>query len=100
MTEKKHFFGKLIGARPSWPGDMTDSEQSIMGQHFQYLSDLVEAGKVLMAGPCFETPPFGMVIIRAIDEEEASAILQSDPSVLAGLHKAELTEFQLSLYAG
>ncbi|MDF1667096.1 MAG: YciI family protein [Planctomycetota bacterium] len=99
-TEYKHFFGKLLGTRPSWPGDMTDSEQAVMGQHFQYLSRLVEEGKVLMAGPCFESPPFGMVIIRATDEEEALAILQSDPSVVAGLHSANCTEFHLSLWAG
>ena len=100
MSNTKHYLGKLIGTRPSWPGDMTKEEQAVMGEHFQYLSHLVEVGKVLLAGPCFEDPPFGLVIMAAENDAEALEILSSDPSVIAGLHRPEISEFQLSLWGG
>lgn len=99
MTNKSHYFGKLIGTRPTWPEDMTIGEQRVMGEHFRYLSKLVEEGKVLMAGPCFEEPPFGLVILCCENESEAEALLEADPSVIAGLHRVQCAEFHLSLSA-
>ena len=99
MTEKKHYFGKLIGTRPTWPGDMTSAEQGVMGEHFQYLSKLVEEGKVLMAGPCFEEPPFGLVILCCENESETKALLEADPSALERLHRVQCAEFHLSLWS-
>lgn len=100
MSDPQHFFGRLVGTRPTWPQDMTEAEGAVMGEHFQYLSQLVEAGKVLAAGPCFADPPFGLVLLATTDRAEAEALLAADPSVQAGLHVAEVTELRLSLWAG
>ncbi len=100
MAGEKHFFGRLLGTRSTWPMDMSESEQEIMAQHFAYLSRLVDEGQVLIAGPCFSSPPFGLVVIHASSEEAAAEMLRQDPSVREGLHTFDLVEMKLSLFAG
>lgn len=100
MSEPRHFLGKLVGTRPSWPHDMTDAERAVMSEHFTHLSKLLDEGKVLLAGPCFEDPPFGLVILATRDADEARALMVADPSVQAGLHTVVVTELRLSLWAG
>lgn len=95
-----HFVGKLIGLRPTWPDDMTDAEGEVMAEHFAYLKSKVATGEVLMAGPCFEDPPVGLVVLACADQAAAEALLAADPSVTGGLHRAEVVPFRLSLYAG
>ncbi len=97
MAEKKQFFGQLLGTRPDWPNDMTTEEEKIMTQHFSYLQELVSDNRVLLAGPVFDDPVFGLVIISAETKEQAEAILDADPSVLAGLHRYQISEMRVSL---
>lgn len=100
MSELRHFLGRLVGTRPTWPHDMSEDEQAVMGRHFEYLARLVEEGTVLVAGPVFAERPYGLVLIAAADEAAARAVLQADPSVTAGLHTVAMTEMKLSLWAG
>lgn len=97
MPEKKQFFGQLLGTRAGWPDDMTPKEEEIMTRHFQYLKELVAQNKVLLAGPVFDDPVFGLVIIEADSKQEAEMILDADPSVIAGLHKYKISEMRVSL---
>ncbi len=96
MTDTHHFFVKLIGTREGWPHNMNDIEQQVMQEHFDYLKQLTAEGKVLLAGPCLD-PVFGMVILHTENEELAREIMDSEPSVLAGVHTYEMHPMHVSL---
>jgi uncharacterized protein YciI len=99
MSPQNDYFVKLLGTRPGWPTNMTPNEERIMGEHFEYLRDLVARGKVLLAGPCFD-PVFGLVILRTDSEDEARAIMADEPSVKQGVHTYEIQPMRVSLLVG
>ncbi|GAB4318610.1 MAG: hypothetical protein Kow0074_07900 [Candidatus Zixiibacteriota bacterium] len=94
-----HFIAHLKGTRASWPDDMTQSEDSVMTEHFVYLQSLMYDRKVLLAGPSMGLRA-GIVVLQVSDEGEARAIMDKDPSVVAGLHTYELYDFRASLLYG
>jgi uncharacterized protein len=96
MEKKQHYFVRLLGKRPGWPEDMTPEEEEIMGEHFDYLKNLVIEKRVVMAGPVMN-PTFGLIILRVESETEALEIMQSEPSVSKGLHTFEMQPMILSL---
>lgn len=99
MTKPQHFFIELLGTRPDWPERMTPEEERVMDEHFEYLKRLVAERKVLLAGPCFD-PVFGLIILETENEEEALAIMDTEPSVAGGVHTYRLHPMRVSLMAG
>ncbi len=77
-----HFLIQLHPVRAEMPYDMNEHEQKVMGEHFVYLKKLTQKGIVLMAGPVFGNPVFGLCVVKAASEEEARAIAEQDPSVI------------------
>jgi uncharacterized protein YciI len=75
---------------------MTQDETEIMSAHFQYLKDLLSEGKLILAGPCLDGA-FGIVVFRAGSLESARDIMEKDPSVAAGIMKAVLHPYRVSL---
>ncbi len=75
---------------------MTEEEGNIMGTHFMYLQDLLEKGKLILAGP--ETNgKFGICIIETESEDEAKEIMMNDPAVKSGIVTPELFPYRVSL---
>ncbi len=74
----------------------TSEESSIMEDHFQYLKDSADKGTVLLAGPCLDGT-FGLILLRAKDEEAAQNFMLNDPSVKKNVMAAELHPLRLSL---
>jgi uncharacterized protein YndB with AHSA1/START domain/uncharacterized protein YciI len=93
-----HFLARLIGPRATWPYDITPDEEKTMDDHFIYLSKLVRAQKVLVAGPCFD-PVFGLAILNVEKKEDADQIMQNDPSIISGLMTYGLQPMRASLFA-
>lgn len=93
----RHYFVELIGTREGWPENMTEREERIMQEHFEYLKDLTAQGKVLMAGPVFGK--FGMIVLAVYSENEARHIMAEEPSVKQGVHTYIMTEMRASLMA-
>jgi len=91
---------RLEGTRPGWPNDMSETEQRVMGEHFVHLRTLTWAGKCLLAGPVFGAETFGLVVLQVADEAEARAIMDAEPSVVAGVHRYRLQPMVASLLAG
>jgi uncharacterized protein len=85
--------------RATFMEDATPEELEIMGEHFEYLKSLLEAGKLILAGPSLE-PAFGVIVLEAESEEEARRLVEADPSVAAGLQTPELHPFRASLLRG
>lgn len=96
--EPHHFLVRLVPRRAGFPASMTEEETRIMGEHFEYLKELCERGKVLIAGPC-EDPSFGLVILETESEEEAVEIMRAEPSVRQGVMAYEIQPMRVALRA-
>jgi uncharacterized protein YciI len=97
-TDNQPIFIYLI--RPTRPGFAqapTSQEEEIMERHFEYLKKLLEEGTLIMAGPCLDRA-FGVAIFWAENETAAWLITQNDPSVQAGVMKAEVHPYRISLW--
>ena len=77
----------------------TSNEDAILTEHFSYLSDLTTKGIVLLAGRTLnsDTSSFGIVILKAANENIARAIMLADPAVSRGVMRAELFPFRIAL---
>jgi uncharacterized protein YciI len=78
---------------------LTEEEDRLVGEHFEYLRDLVEKGVVLLAGRTQNPDPtaFGIVIFRAASFNEARTVMEADPAVKQGVFHAELYPYAISL---
>jgi len=67
--------------------------------HFCYLQRLAKAEVVLLAGRTTNTDPsgFGIVLLRAENEETARQVMHDDPAVRAGVFQAELFPYRIAL---
>ena len=80
-----HFLYKLIPPRPTFAGDMSDSEKAVMGEHFAYWAALVEGQRVVVYGPVLEpTGVWGLAVVEAESVDEVGAIAEHDPAVKTG----------------
>jgi uncharacterized protein YciI len=86
--------------RPTFINDASPEEDALMGAHFQYLEALLASGRLIMAGPMLVEGGFGITIFEAESEEEARRIADNDPAALAGLIRAELHPYRVSLLRG
>jgi uncharacterized protein len=77
----------------------TPEEQAIVSEHFAYLEALTVQGVMLLVGRTQDNSPrtFGIAIFQAESEEQAQAIMQSDPAVRRGVMRAELFPFRIAL---
>ncbi len=75
---------KLTATREGWPGDMSAEEFSVIREHIDYLKDLQVRDKLILSGPVLE-PFYSIIILKTESREEAEALINSDPTVAAGL---------------
>jgi len=76
--------------------DPTPDEETILGEHYNYLKKATEAGIVVLAGPCTDET-FGLVVFRAENDQAASNFMFADPSVKNNVMVAELHPMRISL---
>jgi uncharacterized protein len=99
--EKCHFFLRLVPPRPTFAHDMSDAERAVMLEHVAYFKQQFEAGRVLIYGPVlFPTESFGMGVVEVADEAEVRAMMDADPSVVAGLNRYELAPMRVGAARG
>jgi len=80
------FVFRLLGPRPTFPGDMTPEEAVLMGQHAAYWRDLTRAGTAVAFGPVLDPAGvYGLAVVRADDEAAARSLADADPVVRAGI---------------
>ncbi len=77
----------------------TAEEKAILEQHFAYLQELCDEGRVQLAGRTLlaDYHSFGIVIFQAPDEDAALAIMHKDPGVQQRLFRAELFPWRTAL---
>lgn len=93
---KKQFVYIVKPIKENFEKTATDEDKKIVGEHFLYLKNLLEAKKLILAGPQVNAK-FGIVVFEADSEEEANYIMQNDPAVLNEVFSAELFPFRVSL---
>jgi uncharacterized protein YciI len=90
-----HFL-RIIRPVNDWTNrEMTPHEQQLMSEHFIYLEQKFNEGKVLIAGPC-EDKSMGISIWEADSREEAEEMIYGDPAVKAGIISVEIKNYKLS----
>ena len=77
----------------------TPLEEQVMEAHFEYLKQATSGGTVVLAGPCLDET-FGVVVIRAENDEAARIFMLNDPSVRNNVMMAELHPMKISLMKG
>ena len=77
----------------------TPDEEVIVSEHFAHLEELTMQGVMLLVGRTLDDSPhtFGIVIFQAESEEQARAIMNSDPAVAKGIMQATLFPFRIAL---
>jgi len=89
---------KLIPPRTTFASDMTADEAKLMQQHEDYWKAQFTTGRVLIIGPVLDPKGiFGMAVLETTTEEEARTLAMNDPSVKAGLNKAEISPMRVFL---
>lgn len=80
--DKKHFFLKLIGYRPTFPQDISEDEKKIMLLHRDYWMDFMRKGILLIYGPVSDPKAtFGMGVVEVDSLEEINSLIEKDPAV-------------------
>jgi uncharacterized protein YciI len=86
------FFILSYSRGPNWDQGQPRHKQPLQ-PHLAYLRGLHEKYVLVMAGPFAEEGKGGMAIVQTASAEEARAIAQADPGVLAGTLRVEVAEW-------
>ena len=78
-----------------WETGATPLEQPILDEHWAYLNLLVEQGVLILSGVAPKL--FGMIMIKAKNEQEARQVMENDPMIKHGVFKAEFFPFNVVL---
>ena len=80
---KQYYLG-LLRRGPQWNVIDDRAAQELLPRHLAYLRQQTEAGRYLFAGPVNEEADYvGMMMIAAASKEEALAVANGDPGVVA-----------------
>jgi uncharacterized protein YciI len=79
-------------------GGMTEDEQRLVGEHFNYLQNLSKEGMCLLAGRTTtgDATTFGIAIFNTTSEDQARDLMNNDPAIKHGVFKAELFPFSIA----
>ncbi len=100
MPGEMQFLYKIQPTRPEMLSEgSTPEEDRIVSAHFNYLKDLKEQGRLILAGRTLSVDPssFGIVIFKAQSEHAAQEVVDNDPAVNQGVMRAELYPYQVAL---
>lgn len=81
-------------------GSWTNEDEAIVSEHFNYLLELREQGKLVLAGKTDEPDniTFGIVIFKADDEIKADEIMNNDPAVKKGIMIPTLHKYSVAIF--
>ena len=69
---------------PQWIAGRPGTQQNL-GAHRAYIADLYARGQVLLGGTFLDDAGGGFGVVRAQDQDEASAMLAADPAITEGI---------------
>lgn len=79
-----------------------EHETRIVEEHFAYLKELSDIGRLYMAGRTLtiDERTFGIAIFEAASLADAEAVLAQDPAILKGVMRGEVLPFRVAIWAG
>ena len=101
-TASRQFLYRIKPVRPEMLSEgPTEAESAVVSEHFTYLTNLTNAGVVLLTGRTLNTDQssFGIVILTADSEGDARKLMLADPAVQKGVMTAEIFPFRVALTA-
>jgi uncharacterized protein YciI len=96
MADMSYFIYLLRPVRSNFFESISGEEEVILEEHFHYLEEALENGRLILAGPCLDGV-FGIVIFKAASQEEAQGFMNDDPVMKRGIMRGELHPFRISL---
>jgi uncharacterized protein YciI len=93
---KSYYIYTLKPPRENFADTITPQEELIVGTHFNYLKNLLDEGKLIMAARTYNAK-FGIVIFEAETEAEAQEIMNNDPAIVNKVFTAELNSLHIAL---
>jgi uncharacterized protein YciI len=95
MAQRPFFVYLIHAARPGFTlENMTPEEKAAMLAHVAYLQQMMDAKKLILAGPCLDGA-FGLGLFEADSAEDMRQIAERDPAVTSGAFTAEWHPFRL-----
>lgn len=96
ILETREFLYQIKPLRPDFMENQSAEEKNTLESHFCYLQNLLQEGKLVLAGPCLNAS-FGIVILQDVDNKEATHIMNNDPAIVHEIMTGELFPFRISL---
>lgn len=75
----------------------TNEDNQIVDKHFNYLKELLNQNKLILAGRTTNEDKFGIVIFEAETDEDAQEIMNNDPAILNGIMTGQLYPYRVAL---
>ena len=99
QTREQYIYVLQVSPRFQEEASWTETENAVLGRHFDRLAQAAKAGQVILAGRTNEPldKTFGLVIFEADSETAAREFMQADPAVNAGLMTATLHSYAVAL---
>ena len=96
LQQADYIFGLLVRG-PKWTKEQTEETKKIQAGHMANINRLGESGKLVLAGP-FEADGDrrGVFIFKVTTPEEAQALTDTDPAVIAGRLKIKLYRWSVA----
>lgn len=78
----------------------TERENDIVQRHVRHLQDLLAQDILILAGKTagLDRNGLGIVIIKAIDMEQATIVMNQDPAIQAGIMQGTLFAYNVALF--
>lgn len=83
--------------REDFVGNATEEEAAIVGEHFEYLKNLLGTKELVMAGRT-DMGEFGIAIFECEDEAHAIRLAENDPAISKGIFIAQIYPFHIALF--
>jgi GAF domain-containing protein len=99
-SPRAQFLYRLQVTRPEMlTAGPTAAESASVARHFAYLQELARRGVVLLAGRTLnsDASSFGLVILEAQSQREATEIMRNDPAVRDRVMRAEIFPYRIAL---
>lgn len=97
MSEWIYF---IHAPREDFVDTMTEEEDRVWGEHFEWLKKLLAEGTLILAGPTLGRTNTGIAVIETADEATARRIMEEDPTIASGIARGELRPFRVALLRG
>ena len=83
--EMTTYYMAFLKKGPKWSPEITDETKKVQAAHLRNIEKLVEEGKMILAGPFLdEWEVRGIFVYNVESMEEAIALTEQDPAVIAG----------------